>query len=497
MGHESALLITSAFLFLILVVQSLYLVKRKKSTHLGPRQPFRPVTFLVAMLGIVSLSLVFLAGLGFSQSLLSFSLASGVVLSLFSPVCAVSFLIANIIIRPWEMGAESGLLNVLPRVLALIALFSWVIHNSKGTRWKLVWNRSCTIFALFMLWLVLSAIFSSTMEESLSVLFYSFFPIVIIVLLIINTIAKKQDIRLLTYTLVLSVTAVICLALVNTIILSDFQLIGAKRLEGMGLFGNSNDLAALIVAVLPFTFSSLVRTSAGVFYRLGMLAVIMPLLTALWLSQSRAAILALVLGSGGYILYRLAKSAMSGSFRGDLRFILGAGGLLCLLGLFFVVFGFSRDASDLEISSSARFNYLIAGLGMLKAHPVFGVGIGNYPAFYELYTPLFYEWGSRTAHSSWVLVMSEAGVAGLFLFAFLYFLALKEAWRLRIEGPEFLLSLVSYGVVMSFLSHTYILLPYLLFAYTLAAARVHGCKQRAGSKEAKFDLFSKVSYSTS
>ena len=134
--------------------------------------------------------------------------------------------------------------------------------------------------------------------------------------------------------------------------------------------------------------------------------------------------------------------------------------------------GIRRSEDDLEGSSSSRFNYAITGLKMVKSNPIFGVGFGNYPRFYENFSSLFEEWGQRTAHSSWVLVMSESGFMGLFLFTGLVGSVFIGAWRLRHVAPEFFLSLSGYAIAMSFLSHTYYVFPYILFSLILVGTRV-------------------------
>ncbi|MCB0319568.1 MAG: DUF4091 domain-containing protein, partial [Bdellovibrionales bacterium] len=131
-----------------------------------------------------------------------------------------------------------------------------------------------------------------------------------------------------------------------------------------------------------------------------------------------------------------------------------------------------RGADDLEGSSSSRMNYVIAGLRMAATSPIVGVGVDRYPDLYEVFTPAFIEWGKRTAHSSWILVLAELGLPGLFLFSGIYVSSFREAYRARGVHPEYLMTLIGYGMVMSLLSHAYIFLPYLLFGLISGAARV-------------------------
>ena len=50
-------------------------------------------------------------------------------------------------------------------------------------------------------------------------------------------------------------------------------------------------------------------------------------------------------------------------------------------------------------------------------NPLLGVGYNGYVNSFERYADsLRYEWGHRTAHNSWVLVLAETGFPGLMLF---------------------------------------------------------------------------------
>jgi len=80
------------------------------------------------------------------------------------------------------------------------------------------------------------------------------------------------------------------------------------------------------------------------------------------------------------------------------------------------------------------------------------------------------ESSKMTAHNSWILVFAELGIIGLLLFSGICFYCGFSAWKIYSTSPEFLLSLAGYGVTILFLSHSYLIYPYLLFAWVEAAA---------------------------
>jgi O-antigen ligase len=133
----------------------------------------------------------------------------------------------------------------------------------------------------------------------------------------------------------------------------------------------------------------------------------------------------------------------------------------------------NRSEEDLEMSSAGRMTYLKAGLRMGVKHPLLGVGFNGYPSNLHLYnTESLEEDQQMTAHNSWVLVFAETGLFGLILFTAAFWFCLKMAWSLYREKPELLLALVGYGVTMVFLSHSYLIYPYLLYALILCAYRL-------------------------
>lgn len=77
-----------------------------------------------------------------------------------------------------------------------------------------------------------------------------------------------------------------------------------------------------------------------------------------------------------------------------------------------------RSGSAAEMSTILRYEAWAAGLQMFHGSPVFGVGMRA-----------FTEHHAMTAHNSYVLVLAELGIVGLFLFLTILYLSLKILWR--------------------------------------------------------------------
>jgi putative inorganic carbon (HCO3(-)) transporter len=400
----------------------------------------------------------------FDKLILAMSLGCGVVVSLVHPVISVSFFLLNLILRPWEYLPDTAIITILPKGLAALCFVSWLIFNFRVGKFKIIWNGSCLLFMLFLGWAFIAAILGGGVQEGTRFFLERFIPIFVLFFLIFNSVHDRSDLRLVEVSLIIAVLGMVISAEVYT-----KALLTGERLMGGKLFGNANDLAATIVMVLPFLFFPLQKRFTYTW--IPILVTLIFLLYGIILADSRSAKLALAAMVGVHFLitYRITLT----------RLILG--GVLVVV-LLLTLMMTSRSASDLRGSSFSRINYAITGLKMLKSNPVWGVGLGNYPKRYEEFTSDFSEYGERTAHSSWVLVMAEAGLPGLVLFLAFFFSVLGKAWRMRHARAAFFLAMVGYGIMMSFLSHTYLFLPYILFALVLVGYRIFSISEAQGVK---------------
>lgn len=86
--------------------------------------------------------------------------------------------------------------------------------------------------------------------------------------------------------------------------------------------------------------------------------------------------------------------------------------------------------NDSNYSTMERLAHWLAGLRMFQAHPILGVGAGNYDAAYSRYGDLA-RWpeGLGQAHNYYINVAAETGVIGLLAFLALVVVLLLLGWR--------------------------------------------------------------------
>jgi O-antigen ligase len=245
------------------------------------------------------------------------------------------------------------------------------------------------------------------------------------------------------------------------------------RIQYVGIFNDPNDLGMLFVSVFPM--ASLLYKRAGLIGRLFWLACILTLLYGVYLTNSRGAMLGVLVVIGAYIWYRRGMVVAG---------ILGVVGLAAMKR----VSSRMQELDAGEESASGRVDAWYEGLQMFKSHPLFGVGPGNFTDYNQL-----------TAHNSFVLVLAETGFVGYVLWLALIgysFWMTAAVLRLKPDAaaePErfaawsaerplaltLLLSLCGMFACAFFLSRSYMIVLYVVLAivtgfYLGARQRVDG-----------------------
>lgn len=241
------------------------------------------------------------------------------------------------------------------------------------------------------------------------------------------------------------------------------------RIRYVGIFNDPNDLGLLFVAVLPMAFYLAHRS--GFLLKLFWLAGGLLVLYATYLTNSRGAMLAVLVMGGAYV-WRSRGMLTAG--------VLGAIGLLVMQALSSRMHELDAD----EPSAMGRVDAWYTGLHeMFLTHPLFGVGAGN-----------FTDYNYLTAHNSFVLVLAETGFVGFTLwlafvgYSFWMPLAVLRHQPTADEGNPLqwasertmaftlLLSMCGMFAAAFFLSRSYTVVLYLVMA--VVAGYYVGARQR-------------------
>ena len=217
--------------------------------------------------------------------------------------------------------------------------------------------------------------------------------------------------------------------------------------EMKGFFYNVNHFAMFLAMVLPVAWV-LARIGKNPFLRLSGYGVNALLLAAVGLSRCRTAYTALLLVGGiAFLLRRLPRPASEGpgsnrarrsAVRGAL--VLGATGLVVIAAL---------AVSFKPMSAAGRILIWKVSLGTALAHPVAGVGYGNFPAVYNAEQGRYFGEGKGSAverlsastdayaFNDYLESFVESGVLGLLVLLPFWGLVLRAATGVfRRRGPR-------------------------------------------------------------
>ena len=412
----------------------------------------------------------------------AFSIGFCIAMALADETAATCMLAASLFLRPWELIDNDLYLGLLPRLMLMIcighlAMKYLVGHRQNGDAMQsFSWKGDATGLAIasLALWCFLSTLFALDPSASQSSFLDGFLKSLILYYLLVQLVQTERVLKVLIVTLVMSFLAVGGISIFQTFSIDQMMTQAGQfsqdlvptgsdfRLVGFGAFANSNDIAALMVLILPFAGALFLRKREAKLNRVMGATLSAVSIGAVLLSRSRGALMAVAAIFAVWAVVKMGKRAWPA--------LITVGAVFALM---LAVSISSRSDTDLRNSSSGRMTYLKAGLRMGAKNPVFGVGFDAFgPNLQNYSTESLEEDPQMTAHNSWVLVFAETGVVGLALFMAAFWFSLKNAWSIRGKRPEFLLAIVGYGVAMTFLSHSYLIYPYLLYGLIGSACRL-------------------------
>jgi len=191
------------------------------------------------------------------------------------------------------------------------------------------------------------------------------------------------------------------------------------RVRAFGIFHDPNDLALILVTVLPFLFNVCIAREERSSLRAASGLAVVPMVYCIFLTNSRGGWLALAVMAVAYIFVHLRNK----------RLALVA--VPAVLALIFAL-GPSRVENMSSDDRAARGRLTAWGFGnrMLKRWPLFGAGVGRFTEFSD---------EGRVAHNSFVQSWAEMGLFGYFFWLGLVMATLKDGYalaRLPADDPQ-------------------------------------------------------------
>ena len=231
--------------------------------------------------------------------------------------------------------------------------------------------------------------------------------------------------------------------------------------QGIGIFADPNDLALSIVIFLPFFLPYIHKPFLSRTMLSGAL-LMLPAVTGLIFTRSRGGVLGLGFVFWFYFYRRVGALVSIG-------FLVALASILLTLPRM-------GSISKEDGAVTGRMEHWSYGMELFKAHPLFGAGMDRFTDDYP-----------QTAHNSFILVLSECGFLGAFMWLTMFIAAMRDIYLMRQipRAPPWLNGLLdgllscilTWQVSAFFLSQTYKFLSFVLLGMVVATMT---CLSRLG-----------------
>ncbi|GAB4167760.1 MAG: hypothetical protein Kow00108_00350 [Calditrichia bacterium] len=240
------------------------------------------------------------------------------------------------------------------------------------------------------------------------------------------------------------------------------RLAGEKgRAKWVGLWDGMNVLCLLMIVNIPFLMQ-FYNTGKSKFIKLFLLINSILILYGAFLTKSRGGFLTFII-----IVFLYFRKKFNSLFGKILIIIV----ILGIIGAAPSRFKTINDDSD---SAANRIDMWYEGFDMVRYKPFFGIGMGNYAE----YT------GTKIAHNSFIQIMGETGLIGLYVWLTIIYIIFKNLIRARnsLEDKESdlaryleaaFITLIGYLVSSLFITTEFVLF-YMLLGIAASLTRIAG-----------------------
>jgi O-antigen ligase len=356
-------------------------------------------------------------------------------------------------------------------VVALAALLMLVIELAQARQtFRFMWPQGILLIGLLGVCFVSS--FTAFWPRFAFEKSVDFAKIVLTYILIENTVTTPSRLRTVLITMVIGGI----FPAIGTISHHVQHILRDGRAAWIGVWANPNEDAYGLVILIPIALALAVES--GWFVRIGLAAIMVTYLGAIFVTYSRGGLLGLVavLGLAGW----KQKSPLVRSMM-----ISGLAGLLLFGGMYWQRRqGFNDISHDSTVNE--RIGTFVAGWRMFQASPLVGIGPGCSMFAYPIYAPEYARCGCEqqlVVHNSFIQVLSEAGILGFLPFMLLIGFSVFDAWNLQhgqlaIYGGALEVALCGFLVCSLAGGFTYTWWPYILIALIIATKHMQASNGR-------------------
>jgi O-antigen ligase len=351
-------------------------------------------------------------------------------------------------------------------MLFTAGLFFWYWLYSPGAlSGKITTHPLVTLLLITLIWTVVTVLFSSYQIISLKFLLAKSWYLGAFVLAPLIVFREKNKIKTAIPAFATTMFVVVLITMARHY-QYDFSFAGINAAL-KPFFRNHVNYSAMLVCMIP-VFFALYKLSSSKKIRVAVVAIIVVLLVALFLSYARGAWLALIVGIIAYWLIK--RKLLLAAYVSAI--------LIVLASLFWIKAEdrylqyahdyrstiFHQDFEEhwqatyqfKDMSTAERFYRWIAGVRMIKDNTLTGYGPNTFYNNYKPYTiPAFKTWVSdnkehSTVHNYFLLITIEQGIPGLIFFLLLTGAMLYYAERLyhRVKDPFYKTIAITVGAIL-------------------------------------------------
>ena len=217
-----------------------------------------------------------------------------------------------------------------------------------------------------------------------------------------------------------------------------------------GLEGDANYEALMLLLSLPLAFWVARYGERSRWRRIGLLCALL-LTCAIVLTESRAGIIAGG-GMGLFAAVRTRHKLIGATLLASAAVLIFNFGPTGLSQRFESIKFVGKPLNGDEDSSRIHVELLKAGLRMMQAHPIFGVGVGHFKTVAPSYNPEILKLSRRgwIAHDTFIQIGSEAGIPALLLFLAMLRIAFRN-FQVAQRSPDARLAALGFSMEASFI----------------------------------------------
>jgi putative inorganic carbon (hco3(-)) transporter len=337
---------------------------------------------------------------------------------------------AVLLLRPQDRIPGLATLH-LAEVCAIIGIGPMLLHRFAHRLPVFRITPETTALVAFGLVILATAPFSIWPGGAFEEFTDSYLKVVLVFVLMMNTLTTPARLERLTWLIVLAVGYIAASSVFDYA--RGVNLVESGRLAGSvgGLFGNPNDLALNMVSFMPAAAIFALSGRHAGWRRLAAAAIVVLMGATIVFTKSRGGVLGL--------LAMLATLVWLGS---RIRPSFGVIAVVAVLAAspFLPASFWTRMTSIVDSeqdkqlftgSSEARRIVMLEGIEAFMQHPLTGVGAGQF----KNYNPPERQERWRETHNVLIQAAAETGIAGLMIFTFLIYRALRSAvWARRLLG---------------------------------------------------------------